>query len=88
MRLADFIERNKEAVLAEWDVFAGSLLPAGASLDNAALRDHAETLLLAIAKLSLRTSGPRRPARSRTPRPQERQFRCTGRQRRRPRRMR
>jgi signal transduction histidine kinase len=54
MRLADFIERHKEAILAEWETFAGSLLPAAGGLDAAALRDHAETILLAIAK-DLRT---------------------------------
>jgi signal transduction histidine kinase len=50
MRLADFIDRNVPAILAEWELFASSLLPAAAGLDAAALRDHAEQILLAIAK--------------------------------------
>ena len=50
MRLADFIECNTEAILAEWEAFAGSLLPEAGGLDAAALRDHAETILLAIAR--------------------------------------
>jgi signal transduction histidine kinase len=58
MRLADFIERNSEAILAEWETFAGSLLPAAGGLDAVALRDHAELILLAIAK-DLRTAQTR-----------------------------
>jgi signal transduction histidine kinase len=49
MRLADFIEIHTEAILAEWESFASSLLPAAADLDPAALRDHAEQILRAIA---------------------------------------
>lgn len=54
MRLADFIDANRLAILAEWEVFASSLLPAAAELDAAALRDHAEQILQAVAK-DLRT---------------------------------
>lgn len=58
MRLADFIDANMPAILAEWEVFASSLLPAAAGLDTAALRDHAEQILQAVAK-DLRTSQTR-----------------------------
>nr|WP_280156569.1 sensor histidine kinase [Piscinibacter sp. XHJ-5] len=54
MRLADFIDANMPAILAEWEVFASSLLPAAGELDAVALRDHAEQILQAIAR-DLRT---------------------------------
>jgi signal transduction histidine kinase len=54
MRLADFIDANMQPILAEWESFASSLLPAAAELDAAALRDHAEEMLHAMAK-DLRT---------------------------------
>jgi signal transduction histidine kinase len=50
MRLADFIRRDMEAILAEWEVFAGTLLPAASGLGSLALRDHAQGILQAIAK--------------------------------------
>jgi len=55
MRLADFILRNMETILTEWDVFAASALPAGRRMDQRALRDHAPEILRAIA-LDLQTS--------------------------------
>jgi signal transduction histidine kinase len=54
VRLADFIATNTSAILDEWDAFAASLLPAATGMDAAALRDHAEQILLAVAK-DLRT---------------------------------
>jgi len=54
MRLADFIDANRPAILAQWESFASTLLPAAAGMDAAALRDHAEQILLAVAK-DLRT---------------------------------
>src|SRR5687768_4580503 len=54
MRLAEFIDANTPAILAEWELFAASLLPAAAGLDVAVLRDHAEQLLQAMTK-DLRT---------------------------------
>src|SRR5690606_7901551 len=50
MRLADFIDANMPAILAEWDLFASSLLPAAGELGSAALRDHAEQMLHAMAE--------------------------------------
>jgi len=58
MRLADFIDANTPAILAEWDMFAASLLPAAAKLDATALRDHAQQILQAVVK-DLRTSQTR-----------------------------
>jgi signal transduction histidine kinase len=54
VRLADFIETNMSVILAEWEEFASSLLPAATGMDAAALRDHAEQILVAVAK-DLRT---------------------------------
>ena len=54
VRLADFIERNTEAILAEWVIFAARSGPAGATMDRAALRDHALELLTIIVS-DLRT---------------------------------
>jgi signal transduction histidine kinase len=48
MRLADFIKRDMEAILSEWETFAAAQLPAAADMDSLALRDHAEQLLSAI----------------------------------------
>jgi light-regulated signal transduction histidine kinase (bacteriophytochrome) len=50
MRLADFILRNMEAILAQWEAFAGTLLPAAANMQSPALRDHAQQILEAVAK--------------------------------------
>lgn len=50
MRLADFIVRNMEAILRDWEEFASSLMPAAASMTSLALRDHAKQILQAVAK--------------------------------------
>ncbi len=49
MRLADFIERNMESILSEWQAFAATRLPAAASMGSLALRNHAPLILQAIA---------------------------------------
>lgn len=54
MRLAEFITADSAAILAEWDEFASSTLPAPASISRIQLRDHAAQLLATIAK-DLRT---------------------------------
>lgn len=46
MRLADFIDDNIEAILAEWENFARGLAP-GSVMDVIGLRDHAEAILRA-----------------------------------------
>lgn len=50
MRLSDFIARDMNAILAGWDKFAATLLPAASGMDAAALRDHAEEILRAVMK--------------------------------------
>ena len=47
MRLADFILANVEPILAEWESFARSIWPHGATADPAELRDEAEDILRA-----------------------------------------
>jgi signal transduction histidine kinase len=54
VRLADFILGNIEPILTEWEAFAATHLPAAATMDTAALRDHAPEILQAIV-LDLRT---------------------------------
>ena len=49
MRLAEFILANIEPILAEWEAFARSLAP-GATMTIVALRDDAESILLATAR--------------------------------------
>jgi signal transduction histidine kinase len=50
MRLSKFIKGEMEAILSEWERFAATLLPSAAEMDSAALRDHAEHILLAVCK--------------------------------------
>lgn len=50
MRLAEFILHDMEAILAEWEAFAATLLPAAAGLGSLALRDHAQSILEAVAR--------------------------------------
>jgi len=55
MRLADFILKNIEPILQQWEDFAKTMTPAANDMDSSALRDHAEQMLLAIAA-DLRTA--------------------------------
>ena len=50
MRLAEFIVRDMEAILGEWEAFAATQLPAAARMTPLALRDHAKQILAAVAK--------------------------------------
>jgi signal transduction histidine kinase len=50
MRLADFIRQNIPAILKGWEAFAATQMPAAASMDTLALRDHAAQILEAVAK--------------------------------------
>lgn len=45
MRLTDFILHDMETILAQWEAFAGTQLPAAASMTPLTLRDHAEQIL-------------------------------------------
>lgn len=65
MRLADFISRDMEPILAQWEAFAATLLPAAADLEASALRDHAQQILLAVAT-DLRTSQTREAQREKS----------------------
>ena len=49
MRLADFILREMESILAKWEVFAATCTPAAASMPTMELRDHAQQILEAVA---------------------------------------
>jgi signal transduction histidine kinase len=46
--LSEFIRANHEGIVAEWETFAGTLLPAADGMSAIALRDHAEEILEAI----------------------------------------
>jgi signal transduction histidine kinase len=50
MRLADFILRDMEAILAAWEAFAAGQLPAARHMKPLALRDHAREILQAVSK--------------------------------------
>lgn len=50
MRLAEFIRRDMESILREWDVFAAGILPAGPRMNAKSLRDHGPEILGAIAE--------------------------------------
>ncbi|MEM5341382.1 sensor histidine kinase [Paraburkholderia azotifigens] len=50
MRLAEFIVQDMEPILAQWEAFAATLLPAAGRMDSLALRDHAHQILQAVAK--------------------------------------
>src|SRR4051812_22389613 len=47
--LPDFIRRNTEQILTEWEMFARSM-PIADSMDISALRDHAKEILGVIAR--------------------------------------
>ncbi len=47
-RLADFIDRERLTIVAEWEAFARSLGPAADDMNASALRDHADEILTAI----------------------------------------
>ena len=49
MRLADFIRRDMESILAAWEAFAATRLPAAASMPSLELQDHARQILEAVA---------------------------------------
>lgn len=47
--LSNFISQNEEAILAECEAFARTLLPGAADMDQEALRDHLAHILTAVA---------------------------------------
>ena len=50
MRLAEFIMRDMESILMEWEAFAATLFPAAANAGRLTLRDHAQQILEAVAR--------------------------------------
>ena len=50
MRLADYIMREMERILAKWEQFAETRLPAAEAMGPLELRDHAQQILEAIAE--------------------------------------
>jgi signal transduction histidine kinase len=49
MRLGEFIGREMEPILARWETFASTRLPAARDMSSLELRDHGQQILLAIA---------------------------------------
>jgi signal transduction histidine kinase len=50
LELAEFIDKERLTIVAEWESFARSLLPAAGGLNALALRDHADEILTAIIR--------------------------------------
>lgn len=50
LELAEFIDRERRTIVAEWESFARTLLPAAGGLNALALRDHADEILTAIIR--------------------------------------
>ncbi|HEV3007582.1 MAG TPA: hybrid sensor histidine kinase/response regulator, partial [Burkholderiales bacterium] len=48
--LSGFINQHMDEIVAEWEAFAHTLLPAAATMTSLALRDHARPILQAIAR--------------------------------------
>jgi len=48
--LSAFIDRKIDDIVAHWETFARTLLPAAATMTSVALRDHARPIVQAIAK--------------------------------------
>jgi signal transduction histidine kinase/CRP-like cAMP-binding protein len=49
LQLSTFIQEHMEEIVAEWEAFARTLLPAAATMTSLALRDHTKQILQAIA---------------------------------------
>jgi signal transduction histidine kinase len=50
MRLSDFLLRNIEPILTDWENFARTILPATSGMNPERLRDHAREMLITIAR--------------------------------------
>jgi signal transduction histidine kinase len=48
MDLAEFVDAERVAIVAEWEAFARSLMPEAKEMSGAALRDHADEILSTI----------------------------------------
>ena len=68
MKFSVFIDTHLEAILGEWDAFAGTLLPAAQGLSTQELRNHSRDVLQAIAiDMESGQTDADRSARSRQP---------------------
>ncbi|MEX3980835.1 ATP-binding protein [Paraburkholderia sp. EG287A] len=65
MRLADFIVRDMEAILAAWEAFAATLQPASTAMGSVELREEAEQMLRVVAA-DLRTPQTREAQRKKS----------------------
>jgi signal transduction histidine kinase len=50
MRLSEFIRSDMEGILTDWQAFAATQLPGAAGMKPLELRDHAQSILEAVAK--------------------------------------
>ena len=50
MKFHTFIQANLDAIVAEWEAFARTLVPAATSMSGLALRNHSREILMAIVK--------------------------------------
>jgi signal transduction histidine kinase len=50
VQLVDFIRHHHEAILSEWESFAGTLVPGAEGMSHSALRDHAGVILNALVE--------------------------------------
>jgi signal transduction histidine kinase len=48
--LADFIHEQRQTIVAEWQQFAQTLLPAAEAMNGIALRDHADEILTEVVR--------------------------------------
>ncbi len=66
LKLHGFIQDNLDAIVAEWEAFARTLLPASKSMSDPALRNHSREILLAIvAEMQASQTEGERSAKSR-----------------------
>jgi signal transduction histidine kinase/CRP-like cAMP-binding protein len=64
LQLSGFINHNMDAIVAQWEAFAQTLLPAAATMTPLALREHAKPILQAIADdIQSRQAGAQQPDR-------------------------
>ncbi len=50
MKLSEFITKRLDDVIAEWESFAKTLLPAAENMSQNELRDHSRQILMAVAE--------------------------------------
>lgn len=50
MGLSEYINRNLDEIITEWESFAKTLLPAAEGMSQTELRDHARQMLVAVAE--------------------------------------